>query len=142
MCHPGWSRALIAAQRLKDFARLRRVRDTIDREYARPLDLVELARAAGMPAGSLSREFRVAYGVDPYGYLMRRRVAHAAALLRHSEHSAAEVCFAVGCTSPALFDALFTELVGMTPAAFRRAERGPVRNREAPEGVPNLALSA
>src|SRR6266540_5048589 len=63
-----------AAQHLRDLARLRRVRDRIDREYAQPLDVEALARGAHMPAGHLSREFRLAYGESPYGYLRTRRI--------------------------------------------------------------------
>ncbi len=83
MCHPAWARARVAAQRLDDFARLRRVRDRIDREYARPLDVLELARGADMAAGLLSRRFRTAYGASPYGYLLERRAERARTLLLH-----------------------------------------------------------
>ncbi len=79
MCHPGWRRALLAARRLSDLARLRRVRDRIDREYARPLDVLALAAAADMPAGLLSREFTHAYGASPYAYLLKRRAERATA---------------------------------------------------------------
>lgn len=79
MCHPSWRHARIAAQRLGDLTRLRRVRDRIDREYARPLDLVALARDAGMTANQLLGEFRLAYGESPHAYLMRRRTERAAA---------------------------------------------------------------
>jgi AraC-like DNA-binding protein len=68
-----------AAQHLRDLARLRRVRDRIDREYAQPLDVEALARDAHMSAGHFSREFRRAYGESPYGYLMTRRVERAMA---------------------------------------------------------------
>jgi AraC-like DNA-binding protein len=81
MCLPSWARARIAAQRLDDLARLRRVRDRIDRDHARPLDVEALARGVGMAAGHLSRQFRVAYGMSPYAYLVTRRVERAAALL-------------------------------------------------------------
>ena len=67
-------------QRLSDLARLRRVRDRIDRDYTQPLDVEALARGAYMSAGHLSREFKLAYGESPYGYLMTRRIerdAHA-----------------------------------------------------------------
>jgi AraC-like DNA-binding protein len=86
MCHTAWARARIAAQRLDDFARLRRVRDRIDREYARPLDVEALARGAGMAAGQLSRQFRLAYGASPYAYLMMRRIERARTLLHHRAH--------------------------------------------------------
>lgn len=77
MCLPAWGRARIAAQHLSDLARLRRVRDRIDREYAQPLNVEALARGAGMPAGQLSRQFRLAYGKSPYAYLMARRIERA-----------------------------------------------------------------
>ena len=73
MCHPSWGRALAAAQRLHDLARLRRVRDQIDRDHARPLNIEALARAVGMPAGRLGQEFRLAYGRSPHEYLMARQ---------------------------------------------------------------------
>jgi AraC-like DNA-binding protein len=88
-----------AAERLGDLARLRRVRDRIDRDYAQPLDVEALARGAHMSAGHFSREFRLAYGESPYGYLTTRRVERAMALLRRGDLSVTEVCFAVGYSS-------------------------------------------
>ncbi|MDX6389377.1 MAG: hypothetical protein QOJ73_440 [Streptosporangiaceae bacterium] len=143
-----------AAQHLSDLARLRRVRDRIDQEYAQPLDVEALARGAHMSAGHLSRQFRLAYGESPYGYLMTRRVERAMALLRRGDLSVTEVCFAVGCSSLGTFSTRFTELVGMPPSAYRRhaavAAAGippcvakqvtrPVRNREARAAEPHLA---
>ncbi len=107
-------------QRLRDLARLRRVRDRIDREYAQPLDVEALARGANMSAGHLSREFRLAYGESPYSYLMTRRIERAMTLLRRGDLSVTEVCFAVGCSSLGTFSTRFTELVGMPPSAYRR----------------------
>ncbi len=140
------------AQHLRDLARLRRVRDRIDREYSQPLDVEALARGVHMSAGHLSREFRRAYGESPYGYLMTRRIERAMALLRRGDLSVTEVCFAVGCSSLGTFSTRFTELVGMPPSTYRRlaarATEGipacvakqvtrPVRNREAPAGAPS-----
>jgi AraC-like DNA-binding protein len=139
-----------AAQHLRDLARLRRVRDRIDREYALPLDVEVLARSAHMSAGHFSRQFRRAYGESPYGYLMTRRIERAMALLRRGDLSVTEICFAVGCSSLGTFSSRFTELVGMPPSVYRRqaarATAGmpscvakqvtrPIRNREgsAPE---------
>jgi AraC-like DNA-binding protein len=136
-----------AAQHLRDLARLRRVRDRIDREYAQPLDLQALARGAHLSAGHLSRQFRLAYGESPYAYVMTRRIERAMALLRRGDLSVTEVCFAVGCGSLGSFSSRFTELVGLSPSTYRRqaarATAGlpscvarqvtrPVRNREAP----------
>ncbi|MGM1065650.1 helix-turn-helix transcriptional regulator [Saccharothrix sp. Mg75] len=143
-----------AAAHLRDLVRLRRVRDRIDREYAQPLNVEALARGANMSAGHLSREFRRAYGESPYSYLMTRRVERAMALLRRGDLGVTEVCFAVGCSSLGTFSTRFTELVGMSPSAYRReaarATAGmpscvakqvtrPVRNREAPATAPELA---
>ena len=141
------SSSAAAEQHLRDLARLRRVRDRIDREYAQPLDVEALARGVHMSAGHLSREFRRAYGESPYGYLMTRRIERAMALLRRGDLSVTEVCFAVGCSSLGTFSTRFTELVGVPPSTYRRdaaAETAelpscetkkvtrPIRNREAP----------
>ncbi len=140
--------------RLRDLARLRRVRDRIDREYAQPLDVEALARGASMSAGHLSREFKLAFGESPYSYLMTRRIERAMALLRRGDLSVTEVCFAVGCSSLGTFSTRFTELVGVPPSTYRReaahATEGipscvakqvtrPIRNREAPVTAPQLA---
>ncbi len=136
-----------AAEHLRDLARLRRVRDRIDREYAQPLDVEALARGAHISAGHLSREFRLAYGESPYSYLMTRRIERAMTLLRRGDMSVTDVCFAVGCSSLGTFSTRFTELVGVPPSVYRRDATGafigippcvvkqvsrPVRNREAP----------
>ncbi|WCB93429.1 hypothetical protein DSM104299_02142 [Baekduia alba] len=136
-----------AAQHLRDLALLRRVRDRIDREYAQPLDVEALARGAHMSAGHLSRQFRIAYGESPYGYLMTRRIERAMALLRRGDLSVTEVCFEVGCASLGTFSTRFAELVGVPPSVYRRdAARTtagmpscvakqvtrPIRNQEAP----------
>jgi AraC-like DNA-binding protein len=107
------------AKHLRDLAHLRRARDLIDREYARPLDVGALARAALMSQAHFSRKFREAYGETPYSYLMTRRIERAKALLRRGDLSVTEVCMAVGCTSLGSFSARFTELVGETPTAYR-----------------------
>jgi AraC-like DNA-binding protein len=98
---------------------LRRARDLIDRESARPLDVPALARAAHMSPAHFSRQFRAAYGETPYSYLMTRRIERAKALLRHGDMSVTDVCMAVGCTSLGSFSARFTELVGESPSAYR-----------------------
>jgi AraC-like DNA-binding protein len=133
--------------RLRELERLRRVRDRIDREYTQPLDVEALARGAHLSSGHLSRQFKLAYGESPYSYLMTRRIERAMTLLRHGDLTVTEVCFAVGCSSLGTFSTRFTELVGVSPSAYRRRAAGataglpscvtkqatkPVRNREAP----------
>ena len=103
----------------EDLAHLRRARDLIDREYARPLDVPAMAQAALMSPAHFSRQFRVAYGETPYGYLMTRRIERAQALLRRGDLSVTDVCMAVGCTSLGSFSARFTEIVGESPSAYR-----------------------
>jgi AraC-like DNA-binding protein len=113
-----------AAQQLRDLAHLRRARDLMDREYARPLDVAALARAALMSTAHFSRQFRATYGETPYAYLMTRRIERAKALLRRGDMSVTEVCMAVGCTSLGSFSARFTQLVGETPTAYRARDHG------------------
>lgn len=120
MCQPEWALARVEAQRRTDLAPLRRVRDRIDREYAQPLNVEELARGVHMSAGHLSRQFRAAYGESPYSYLMTRRIERAMALLRRGDLSVTDICFAVGCASLGTFTTRFTELVGTPPGTFRR----------------------
>jgi AraC-like DNA-binding protein len=109
----------VTPEELANLAHLRRARDLMDREYARPLDVAALARAALMSTAHFSRQFRATYGETPYAYLMTRRIERAKALLRRGELSVTEVCFAVGCTSLGSFSARFTQLVGETPTAYR-----------------------
>jgi AraC-like DNA-binding protein len=109
----------VIAEELADLAHLRRARDLMDREYARPLDVAALARTALMSSAHFSRRFRAAYGETPYAYLMTRRIERAKALLRRGDMSVTEVCMEVGCTSLGSFSARFTELVGQTPTAYR-----------------------
>ncbi|MER7947540.1 hypothetical protein ABTY59_09155 [Streptomyces sp. NPDC096079] len=87
MCRPGWAQARAADRRLRDFTRLRRVRDRIDREYARPLDVLDLARTADLPPALLTRQFRLAYGAAPYDYLLTRRAERARTLRLHGAES-------------------------------------------------------
>lgn len=99
--------------------RLRRARDTMDRDYARPLDVRTLAGDAGMSVGHFQRAFKEAFGESPHAHLMTRRVERAAALLRHTDASVTDVCLAVGCSSLGSFSASFTRLMGATPTAYR-----------------------
>lgn len=132
-----------------DLVRLRRARDQMDREYARPLDVEVLARTACMSPGHFTRSFRAAYGETPYAYLMTRRIERAMALLRRGDRSVTEVCFEVGCSSLGTFSTRFKELVGETPSAYRARDHAwteplpscllqaalrPVRNQEASSG--------
>ena len=115
---------LVTPEELANLAHLRRARDLIDREYARPLDVAALARAALMSPAHFSRQFRAAYGETPYAYLMTRRIERAKALLRRGDLSVTEVCLAVGCTSLGSFSARFTRLVGQTPTTYRARDHG------------------
>ena len=140
--------------RLQELRLLRRVRDRIDREYAEPLDVEALARGVHMSSGHLSRQFRAAYGESPYSYLMTRRIERAMTLLRRGDLTVTEVCFAVGCSSLGTFSTRFSELVGMSPSAYRKEAAGegagipscqakqvmrPIRNQEAPAARAHLS---
>jgi len=121
---------IVTPEQLANLAHLRRARDLMDREYARPLEVAELARAALMSTAHFARQFRAAYGETPYAYLMTRRIERAKALLRRGDMSVTDVCMAVGCTSLGSFSARFTELVGETPTAYR------ARDHAALAGIP------
>jgi AraC-like DNA-binding protein len=125
-----------AAQHLRDLARLRRVRDRIDREYAQPLDVEALARGVNMSAGHLSREFRRAYGESPYASLMTRRIERAMALLRRGDLSVTEVCsrsaarrWEPSAVASPSWSACRPAPIGARPRARRRACRPAWRNR-------------
>jgi AraC-like DNA-binding protein len=114
----------VTPQELANFAHLRRARDLMDREYASPLDVSALARAALMSPAHFARQFRAAYGETPHAYLMTRRIERAKALLRLGELSVTDVCVAVGFSSLGSFSARFTELTGESPTAYRARDHG------------------
>ena len=105
-------------QELANLAHLRRARDFIDREYARPLDVPTMAAGALMSPAHFSRQFKAAYGESPYNYLMTRRIERAMALLRAGA-TVTDACMEVGCTSLGSFSSRFTEIVGMPPSEYR-----------------------
>ena len=111
-------------EEIADLAHLRRARDLMDREYAEPLDVPAMARAALMSPAHFSRKFRAAYGETPYAYLMTRRIERAKAFLRQGT-SVTDTCFAVGCTSLGSFSSRFTEIVGETPSQYRAHDHRP-----------------
>jgi AraC-like DNA-binding protein len=117
----------VTSEEIADLAHLRRARDLMDREYAKPLDIAAIAKAALMSPAHFSRRFRATYGETPYSYLMTRRIERAKSLLRGGM-SVTEVCFAVGCTSLGSFSARFTELVGETPTAYRASDHSGLVN--------------
>jgi AraC-like DNA-binding protein len=100
---------------------LLRAKDLADARYAEPLDVDDLARAAGLSRAHFSREFRRTFGESPHAYLLTRRLERAAALLRTTDHSVAEICFSVGLQSVGSFTTSFTRTYGMSPTAYRAA---------------------
>jgi AraC-like DNA-binding protein len=98
---------------------LLRAKDLADARYAEPLDVDDLARAAGLSRAHFSREFRRAFGEPPHAYLLTRRLERAAAMLRTTDRSVAEICFAVGLKSVGSFTTSFTRTFGMSPTAYR-----------------------
>jgi AraC-like DNA-binding protein len=98
---------------------LLRARDLADARYSRPLSVDDLARAAGLSRAHFSREFRRTFGESPHAYLLTRRMERAATLLRTTDHSVADICFAVGLQSVGSFTTTFTRLYGLSPTAYR-----------------------
>jgi len=101
--------------------RLLRARDHMDRRYADPLDVAQLAAVAYMARAHFIREFRRVFGETPYRYLQRRRIERAMFLLRHKDLSVTDVCTTVGFSSLGTFSRTFTEIVGIPPSAYRAA---------------------
>jgi AraC-like DNA-binding protein len=98
---------------------LLRAKDLADARYFEPLDVDDLARAAGLSRAHFSREFRRAFGEPPHAYLLTRRLERAAALLRTTDRSVAEICFAVGLKSVGSFTTSFSRTFGVSPTAYR-----------------------
>jgi AraC-like DNA-binding protein len=100
---------------------LLRAKDFADARYFEPLGVEDLAKAAGLSRAHFSREFRSAFGESPHAYLLTRRLERAAALLRTTDHSVAEICFSVGLQSVGSFTTSFTRTYGVSPTAYRDA---------------------
>jgi AraC-like DNA-binding protein len=100
---------------------LLRAKDLADARYFEPVDVNDLAGAAGLSRAHFSREFRRAFGESPYGYLLTRRLERAAALLRSTDRSVADICFSVGLQSVGSFTTSFTRTYGVSPTAYRAA---------------------
>ena len=100
---------------------LLRAKDLADARYAEPLEVDDLARAAGLSKAHFSREFRRVFGESPYVYLLTRRLERAAALLRNSDYAVAEICLEVGLQGIGSFTTSFKRMYGMTPTEYRAA---------------------
>src|SRR5271169_1691712 len=100
---------------------LLRAKDRADARYFEPLDVDDLAAAAGLSRAHFSREFRRAFGVSPHAYLLTRRLERAAALLRGTDRSVLEICLRVGLQSVGSFTTSFTRTYGKSPTAYREA---------------------
>jgi AraC-like DNA-binding protein len=98
---------------------LLRARDLADARYFEPLEVDDLAAAAGLSRAHFSREFRRAFGESPHAYLLTRRLERAAALLRATDRSVAEICLDVGLQGVGSFTTSFKRTYGMTPTAYR-----------------------
>jgi AraC-like DNA-binding protein len=123
----------VTPEEIAELTHLRRARDLIDREYAQPLDVPAMARAALMSPSHFSRRFRAVYGEPPLTYLMTRRIERAQMLLRQGL-SVTDTCWSVGCTSLGSFSSRFTELVGETPTQYR------ARDHRDAESLPSCVL--
>jgi AraC-like DNA-binding protein len=114
---------------------LLRARDLADARYREPLDVATLARAAHVSPAHFTREFRRAFGETPHRYLLTRRLERAAALLRNTDRTVADICLSVGLTSVGSFTTSFGKLYGMSPAAYRAAHPPAVNRARIPTCV-------
>jgi AraC-like DNA-binding protein len=104
-----------------------RARDAIDRDFAQPLSIAALGRIALVSEAHFIRTFRATFGETPHRYLQRRRVERAMALLRNTDRSVTDICFAVGFSSLGTFSRTFRDIVGESPSAFRHQAPKPYR---------------
>ena len=116
---------------------LLRAKDLMDARYREPLDVPTLARAAHLSPAHFSREFRRVFGETPHQYLLTRRLERAAAMLRNTDHSVADICFEVGLASVGSFTTSFRRAYGISPTAYRAAHPPAARAR-----VPTCVLQA
>ena len=100
---------------------LLRAKDLVDARYREPLDVRALARAAHLSPAHFSREFRRAFGETPHQYLLTRRLERAAALLRNTDRTVADICVTVGLRSVGSFTTSFGRAFGRSPTAYRAA---------------------
>lgn len=114
---------------------LLRAKDLADARYAEDLGVDDLARAAGLSRAHFSRAFREAFGESPHAYLLTRRLERAAALLRCTDHSVADICVAVGLSSVGSFTTSFKRMFGKTPTEYRAAFPPAVLNVRIPACV-------
>src|SRR4030095_5898294 len=114
---------------------LLRARDLADARYREPLDVATLARAAHVSPAHFTREFRRAFGETPHRYLLTRRLERAAALLRNTDRTVADICLSVGLTSVGSFTTSFGKLYGMSPPAYRAAHPPSVNRARIPTCV-------
>jgi AraC-like DNA-binding protein len=111
---------------------LLRARDVVDARYREPLDVSELARAAHLSPAHFSREFRKTFGETPHRYLHMRRLERAAALLRNTDRSVADICLTVGLKSVGSFTTSFGRMFGLSPTAYRAAHPPAVSRARVP----------
>jgi AraC-like DNA-binding protein len=117
---------------------LLRARDLVDARYREPLSVAALARAAHLSSAHFSREFRRAFGETPRQYLLTRRMERAAALLRNTDRSVADICLTVGLRSVGSFTTTFGRSFGLSPTAYR-ASHPPAADRAR---IPTCVLRA
>src|SRR6266704_3931790 len=115
------SAILLAMASVPPARHLVRAKDLADARYSERLTVSDMARAAGLSRAHFSREFRRTFAESPHAYLLTRRLERAAALLRTTDRSVTEVCFAVGLRSVGSFTTTFTRTYGVSPTAYRAA---------------------
>jgi AraC family transcriptional regulator len=100
-----------------------RVRAYIDSNLHRAIFVRDLSEVARRSPAHFSRKFKVAVGVSPHAYLMRRRLERARHLMMTSAASLSEISLSVGFSDQAHLCRLFRQAFGQSPASWRR-ERG------------------
>lgn len=91
----------------------------MDRDFALPLTVPDLAAIACISEANFIRSFKRVFGETPHRYLQRRRIERAMYLLRATDATVTDICMTVGFSSLGSFSRTFTEIVGVAPSTFR-----------------------
>jgi AraC-like DNA-binding protein len=101
----------------------RRISEYIDSHLGENISLEAMAEMAGLSLYHFARAFRQSTGLTPHGYLLQRRIEHAARLLSRTELPLSEIALTVGFSDHSHFARHFRRFTGTTPSVARWQQR-------------------
>ncbi len=102
-----------------------RVKRHVDDNLSDRLSAAELARVVRLSEYHFARAFKATIGCPPHAYVVGRRIAQAKVLMLESEMSLSEVALTCGFADQPHLSRLFRQVVGDSPAAWRRTHLVP-----------------